>query len=62
MLLGASVIIKSDSFQILFSRLRPTVKLAQFKELSSISEATVAALVCTLIPLQQSDNYISRRM
>lgn len=48
--LGAIVIIKTDSFQILFSRLRPTVKLAQFKELPSISGAAVAALMCTLIP------------
>lgn len=39
--LGAIVIIKTDSFHILFSRLRSTVKLAQFKELPSISEAAV---------------------
>ena len=48
--LGVIVIIKTDSFKILFSRLRPIVKLAHFKELPSISGAAVAALMCTLIP------------
>lgn len=48
--LGASVIIKTDSFQILFSRLRPTVKLAKFKELPNISGASIAALMCAFTP------------
>lgn len=49
-ILRAVVIIKTDSSQILISRLRPTVKLVQFKELPRISGAAVAALMCTLIP------------
>lgn len=35
---GAIVIIKTNSFPILFSRLRPTVKLVQFKELQALVE------------------------
>lgn len=47
--IAAVVKIETDSFKIIFSGLRHTVKFAQIKKLLSHG-AAIAALMCTLMP------------